>query len=158
MERRDVLGHYFKDDFHAFWSNFTASFVTQPMDVGTEIDSAEPVQMYWYMARPKSTVHPRDVQGVDRAVEAMSAVLLCSVCNDMSNICLNDGTCVDGKCECAIGSYGSLCQVPPIGNGRCDPEYDIPKYNYDGGDCCESTCVSGDVFHCGKDESGFIDV
>lgn len=52
----------------------------------------------------------------------------------------------------------SLFQKPPVGNGRCDPDFDIPIYDWDGGDCCESTCISGDVYHCGKDESGLIDV
>lgn len=128
------------------------------MDLGSEHDAAEPSEMHWYITNQKSTTHPHDVQGVDRSVAALSTVLLCSLCHDEVNVCLNDGVCVDGKCQCSIGSYGSLCQIPPIGNGRCDPEYDVPKYNYDGGDCCESTCMSGDEYHCGKDVTGFVDV
>ncbi|CAB9509428.1 Inherit from bactNOG: outer membrane autotransporter barrel [Seminavis robusta] len=158
MERKRRLGKYFSDHFHAYWSDFAATFITAPMDIGTEYDSATPVELEWHVAKAKDLAHPHEVQFVDRSVAPLDGVFLCSVCHNETNPCLNDGTCVDGQCECLIGSRGSVCQIPPTGNGRCDPQFDIPRYNYDGGDCCESTCTSGDVYHCGKDETGFVDL
>lgn len=133
-ERKYVLGHYFKDDFHAYWSDFASTFISSPTDIGTEYNAAEPVNLKWFVARPKDPKHPHWVQSIDRSVDKKDAVLLCSICNEENNVCLNDGVCNNGECECSIGSFGSLCQIPPIGNGRCDPKYDVPKYDYDGGD------------------------
>lgn len=110
-ERRRLLGRYFTQKFHAYWSDFSAAFITSAMDVGTELNAAEPVMLSWYTAAPKSTLHPHDVQGLDRSLDKLSAVFLCSVCNEENNVCLFDGVCVNGMCECGIGSYGSLCQV-----------------------------------------------
>ena len=126
--RRDKLGHYFLDHFHAYWSDFIASFVTEPMDLGGVKDSAEPTGVHWFAAAPKDLDHPHYVQGIDTAIDSLTAVLLCGVCDDDRNVCMHDGICVEGACECSIGSSGSLCQIPPVGNGRCDPKFDIPKY------------------------------
>lgn len=159
QERRRKLANYFTDHFHAYWSDFVASFMTEPMDIGTEQDAATPVELQWYTAKPKNALHPHEVQYVDRSVAPLDSVLLCELCDHEFNVCLNDGHCnANRRCDCLIGSSGSLCQIPPTGNGRCDPKFDIPKYNYDGGDCCESTCINGDIYHCGKDVTGFVDV
>ena len=42
--------------------------------------------------------------------------------------------------ECPV-SYG-------VGDGWCDSSYNIPECDYDGGDCCESTCVDA-TYPCG---------
>ena len=154
-DKRQLLGQYFMNHFHAYWSDFVASFISEPMDINTEQNSASPVELHWYYAKPKLAVHPHEVQHIDHSVATLESVFLCSLC-DEDNPCLNEGTCVDGRCDCLIGSYGAVCQVPPTGNGRCDTQFDIPKYDFDGGDCCESSCISGEVYHCGKDISGFI--
>ena len=52
----------------------------------------------------------------------------------------------------------NVFQVPPVGNGRCDPDFDIPKYGWDGGDCCASTCISSDDYHCGEDDTGLVEI
>jgi hypothetical protein len=85
--------------------------------------------------------------------------LICASCNYDSNECLHGGICrTDGTCECRNNASGDWCQVQPTYNGRCDTYYNILEYNYDGGDCCESTCVSTDKYTCGKDESGIVDI
>ena len=38
--------------------------------------------------------------------------------------------------------------VADIGNGRCDPELNVPTCGYDGGDCCPCTCVDGPTHSC----------
>jgi hypothetical protein len=156
-ERRRIRGQYFMNHFRAYWSNFDASFVSEPnMDMNTEQNSASPVDLRWYYAKPKVAVHPHEVQHIDKFVHALESMFLCGLCDVGEHPCLNNGACVDRQCHCAIGSFGAICQVPPTGNGRCDAGFDIPKYGNDGGDCCESTFISGDFYHSGKDESGFV--
>ena len=84
--------------------------------------------------------------------------LICASCNDDSNKCLNDGICRSGTCECRNNASGDWCQVQPPPNGHCDTFYNWLEFEYDGGDCCESTCVSTDTYTCGKDESGIVDI
>jgi hypothetical protein len=85
--------------------------------------------------------------------------LICASCDYDSNECLNGGICrTDGLCDCRNNASGDWCQVQPTYNGHCDTYYNKLEYNYDGGDCCESSCVSTDTFTCGKDESGIVDI
>ena len=85
--------------------------------------------------------------------------LICASCNDDTNKCLNGGICrTDGMCKCENGATGDWCQIQPTYNGHCDTYYNKHEFNYDGGDCCESTCVSTDLYTCGKDESGIVDI
>ena len=85
--------------------------------------------------------------------------LICASCNDDTNKCLNGGICRnDGMCKCENGASGDWCQIQPTYNGHCDTYYNKHEFNYDGGDCCESTCVSTDLYTCGKDESGIVDI
>jgi len=78
---------------------------------------------------------------------------LCATCNDEMNPCLYNGIChpENRTCECISGSSGRLCQIPPMGNGRCDDFFNSKEYAWDGGDCCEETCVSTDEHTCGRD-------
>lgn len=110
-DRRRVLADYFSNSFHAYWSDFLAAFVSEPMDIGSEWNAADPTQLGWFVAAPKSPDNQHELQAVDRSLDKLSAVLLCSVCSNATNPCLNFGVCVDGGCQCLIGSSGSLCQV-----------------------------------------------
>jgi hypothetical protein len=84
--------------------------------------------------------------------------LICASCNDDTNKCLNEGICRNGICECRNNATGDWCQVQPTHNGHCDTYYNRLEFEYDGGDCCESTCVSTDEYTCGKDELGIVDI
>ena len=85
--------------------------------------------------------------------------LICASCDYDTNECLNGGICrTDGICDCRNNATGDWCQVEPTYNGHCDTYYNKHEFNYDGGDCCESTCVSTDLYTCGKDESGLVDM
>jgi len=83
--------------------------------------------------------------------------LICASCNDDTNKCLNGGICRSGTCDCENGATGDWCQIQPT-YGHCDTYYNKHEFEYDGGDCCESTCVSTDKYTCGKDESGIVDM
>ena len=77
--------------------------------------------------------------------------LVCRTCNRISNPCLNQGICsVDDTCNCLFGATGDLCQIAPTGNGRCDPLFNTALHDFDGGDCCSSTCISSSEFSCGE--------
>ena len=56
----------------------------------------------------------------------------------------------DGVCDCITGSTGTLCYVPPLGDGKCDLFFNTAEHAYDGGDCCEETCEKGPEFECGS--------
>jgi hypothetical protein len=85
--------------------------------------------------------------------------LICASCDYDSNECLNGGICrTDGLCDCRNNASGDWCQVQPTYNGHCDTYYNSLEFEYDGGDCCESTCVSTDKYRCGKDASGLVDI
>lgn len=55
----------------------------------------------------------------------------------------------DGKCDCIKGSSGTLCQIPPTGNAFCDEYFNTLNFNWDGGDCCEDTCIDSAEYRCG---------
>ena len=75
--------------------------------------------------------------------------LLCGVCLAETNPCRFNNTCVDGQCQCLNGATGSLCQIAPVGDGKCDVAFNTFAFNYDGGDCCRKTCVGNSLHQCG---------
>ncbi|CAM9523721.1 unnamed protein product [Scytosiphon promiscuus] len=68
-----------------------------------------------------------------------------------------DATCVNDD-DITVDMYENCGYVSGIGNGYCDRENNIEECDYDGGDCCECTCVGDglgyDDFHCSQ-YSGF---
>ena len=92
--------------------------------------------------------------------------LICAICDNRKNKCLNGGVCQidgnhtdsNGSCQCVDDATGFFCQIQPTHNGLCNTYFNKPEYNYDGGDCCESSCVSSDTYTCGKDASGIVDI
>ena len=81
---------------------------------------------------------------------------LCAVCNNFNNRCNFDNPCEAGNCVCQNGATGTLCQVVPTGNGRCNTYFNTPAFLYDGGDCCEATCVSA-AHRCGLNHVGNLE-
>ena len=150
VSRQDIA-KYFRNKFHAHWSNYSVAYISNPLDAGTLEDSVSPIGSQWYPAQIKTDIEVDGVQLPDLS-NPLDSVFLCSYCtpDNGTNPCLFDGVCVDHKCECALGASGALCQVSPVSNGRCDPYYNIADLFFDGGDCCEQTCISGDQFQCGK--------
>lgn len=56
-------------------------------------------------------------------------------------------TCVNTLYECA---FSVQCDNPFFfKDGKCDPANNMQACNYDGGDCCGSTCVSQEENECG---------
>ena len=97
--------------------------------------------------------------GGDVAAFIVNIELICANCDDHKNKCLNGGICrTDGMCDCRNNATGYFCQIQPIHNGLCNIFFNTIEFDYDGGDCCESSCVSTDKHLCGKDESGIVDM
>ena len=77
-------------------------------------------------------------------------VLLCSTCStDNDNPCSFNSDCVNGVCQCDNGGSGTLCQIAPLSDGKCDLFFNTPEFAYDGGDCCQATCVGTSDNQCG---------
>jgi hypothetical protein len=133
-------------------SNREASFISDPVNIDSRADMAPyPLELVWHPALAGGSGGPDLSRNIDVA-------LICAVCNDQTNKCLYGGVCYDGSCECAHGASGSLCQITPTSNGYCNTYFNTADFEYDGGDCCERSCVSTDEYTCGKDSSGFVDI
>jgi hypothetical protein len=139
---------------HGYFSDLKVAFISEPMDQDTPQDAATPLGLSFFASSDQGTSN-RTVQSADLA-RPSGAVLLCGICRNDTNPCFYDGICIDGACKCSLGAFGTLCQIPPVGNGHCDPFYNTKEFSYDSGDCCADECVSGDGFMCGKDASGFV--
>ncbi|CAM9177738.1 unnamed protein product, partial [Ectocarpus fasciculatus] len=79
-------------------------------------------------------------------------------CNPLYFACIDpDASCVDD--DDVTAEMAENCEwVIGIGNGNCEEGNNKAECGYDGGDCCECTCVSpsGDSdYYCSKDGSGF---
>lgn len=59
--------------------------------------------------------------------------------------------CLALCCLCVVENL-TECRLDWYSDGECDYQNNDPECQWDGGDCCASTCVSG-LFECG--ESGF---
>mmetsp|Transcript_4368 Transcript_4368/g.10266 ORF Transcript_4368/g.10266 Transcript_4368/m.10266 type:complete len:1616 (+) Transcript_4368:120-4967(+) len=137
---------------HGYWTNYSASFVTEPIDVNTPEDSTDPSRVHWLEANPPDPDRGR-VQGPNLQNDQIDVKLLCASCNNSTNPCFYGGICTaEANCVCDQGekeTAGTLCQIPPSKNGFCDVSFNTPQFNFDGGDCCEGTCVSTRENECG---------
>jgi hypothetical protein len=135
------LADYFEgSSFDASTSLEAFDQVSSVARFDTQADQAGPVGLTW---------SPSVVS--QSSIDMTTTKLVCRACNDAKNPCLNEGICsVQGICECSFGATGDLCQIPPTGNGRCDPFFNTALHSFDGGDCCSSTCVSSQEFRCGE--------
>ncbi|CAN0021304.1 unnamed protein product, partial [Scytosiphon promiscuus] len=77
--------------------------------------------------------------------------------------CANNFACIDPEAPCVDDDDITIntpesCDRNQIGDGWCDEDNNIAECNYDGGDCCECTCMSDvqrdDDWTCGR-YSGF---
>ncbi|KAL3935441.1 MAG: hypothetical protein SGBAC_009038 [Bacillariaceae sp.] len=75
----------------------------------------------------------------------------CQFCDLLKNPCFFEGVCDEqtGVCDCRNGATNALCQDRPLANGICNLFFNSAEHNYDGGDCCRSTCVGS---FCGQDD------
>jgi hypothetical protein len=91
------------------------------------------------------------VQGPNVQNDQIDLKLLCATCDAETNPCLYGGICTaNANCNRVQGEEGgTLCQIPTSGNGKCDVDFNTPRFNYDGGDCCENSCFGTVQHECG---------
>jgi hypothetical protein len=146
----DTISDVFADGrFHAslLQGKGVISFLSDP--VNPAVTSLAPIGLNWHRALYESENNlaaqgDNDLVGTFPGVDPSrpsEAVLSCTVCNDVTNPCEFEGIChSDGTCTCANNAQGVLCQIAPKGDGHCDPYFNTPSFEYDGGDCCGATC------------------
>ena len=144
------LGRYLEREFNCYYSNFTSVFVSETVSFDTPSDTMSPVGLWWY----NSYTNSKSSANLNSQV---TPIFICSRCDNSANPCFfteAGNTCQeDGTCRCHE-STGTLCQVIPSGDGRCNNLFNSPEFNYDGGDCCIDTCINKGNQICGYDPSG----
>jgi hypothetical protein len=141
---KDGLHTFFPPSFHI--SNNTLGSIeaaTEIVSFNTAADeSSAPTSLAWYLPGSFNIAEIDPVIGID-------TVFVCSKCGPLFP-CAYGNTCDDvGKCICGNGESGSLCQVIPIGDGKCNEYFNKREFDFDGGDCCEASCISGSLHQCG---------
>ena len=77
------------------------------MDAGTPVVLASPVENNWF--RVKESLAELGMQEVDDSMSAITTLLTCSMCNNSTNECKSGGECMNGSCDCPVGSAGKSC-------------------------------------------------
>jgi len=139
-------------------TNFHASelqnieFITEPIKFDSPLDKVTPTNERWYSTRG---VEIKDLE----IVLPLDIVMLCEICDEIANPCFNGNRCLpSGQCLCSNGATGKLCQIRPLRDGRCHQAFNTPTFDFDGGDCCKSTCISTDKNSCGvRNEDGKLE-
>jgi len=110
-------------------------YISEPVDTNT--DTGTPLDLQWYHSK-----HPYlgGFPGPDLD-QRVNVIFRCGVCNSETNPCFNEGLCSEGgSCSCRHGASGTFCEIPPVGDGVCQDYFNKEEFEYDGGDCCASTC------------------
>jgi hypothetical protein len=141
---KDGIHTYFPSSFHA--SNSTLGHIEATSDIvnfNTAADeTSAPTSIGWYLPGSYNIAEIDPVLGID-------TVFVCSKCGSLFP-CAYENKCDEtGKCICENGETGSLCQVIPIGDGKCNEFFNRREFDFDGGDCCEGSCSSGSTHKCG---------
>eukprot|EP00586_Coscinodiscus_wailesii_P019031 CAMPEP_0172518068 /NCGR_PEP_ID=MMETSP1066-20121228/290236_1 /TAXON_ID=671091 /ORGANISM="Coscinodiscus wailesii, Strain CCMP2513" /LENGTH=1365 /DNA_ID=CAMNT_0013300363 /DNA_START=216 /DNA_END=4313 /DNA_ORIENTATION=- len=160
------------NNFHVYWSDWwktsIKAFISDPLDIGSPHDAVTPIGVKWYKVKTEKDIYDNKYGTLAAESTSIDVALLCTACNNQTNPCFYNGVCnaksqnntIPASCQCSLGSLGSLCQIPPVGDGKCDQFFNIPALAYDGGDCCEETCRSTSEYSCGEgvvgEENGIL--
>ena len=145
------LEHLFGPSFHASpvtLENIEAT--TEEVHFNTATDETPvPTNLKWLLPESENIFEINPILGIN-------TVLLCKECDDEDNPCAFDNECDSEtrSCKCGNGEKGSLCQVIPLGDGKCDRFFNAIEFDMDDGDCCEASCRSSNNHKCGVLETG----
>jgi len=157
----ETLASFLSGSFHSYYSDYEVAFLSEAVEIDGDKDgTASPLGLEWYHASAAKDVEKFSIQRPDTNRNA-GVNLICGACNNATNPCFFEATCLpNGTCEsqCRHGTKGTLCQIAPLGDGKCDDFFNKKEYDYDSGDCCESTCISTAEFSCGKENFGYTDI
>lgn len=126
---RKRLAEYFQSGFHAYWSNYSVSFVGVPVDVASPFDVNSPIGVRFSRAVAQKKVNQTALYRPGTILS--EAQLLCASCENNDNPCLFEGVCINSTCRCPELSIGVLCEVPPLSNGYCNKEFNTADYDFD---------------------------
>lgn len=129
-------------------------FITQPVVFNTPSDVSTPIGLSWSLVNRGGPTNASQTNGVPTQpldTFDVSQKLFCAVCDNITNPCADENICEQtGQCRCEDGSSGSLCQVRPLSDGFCNNDgYNDDRFSFDGGDCCELSCVDTEEYSCG---------
>eukprot|EP00559_Dactyliosolen_fragilissimus_P000063 CAMPEP_0184874166 /NCGR_PEP_ID=MMETSP0580-20130426/42242_1 /TAXON_ID=1118495 /ORGANISM="Dactyliosolen fragilissimus" /LENGTH=891 /DNA_ID=CAMNT_0027377145 /DNA_START=1139 /DNA_END=3811 /DNA_ORIENTATION=+ len=141
--RNISLKKFISTYFHAYWSKYSAYFMSEPVDVDTPKNILEPVNIRWYHASIK-----KEEGYIQTTALEKDSSFICATCSS-ENLCAYGNRCINETCHCSDGSYGSLCHIPPLQDGVCNTEFNVYQYDYDGGDCCHSCFEKSKSKNCG---------
>lgn len=155
-ERRQAILTYLENDFHAYWSNYTVDFFSEPVSMQTPKDKMSPEGLRWYSTKMAANLIEKQKSTSRLAADQTNyipSIFICKYCNNRTNPCYFGNICPASSqiCNCVTGSSGTLCQKPPTQNGFCDDYFNNLEYQFDGGDCCINKCISGKK-KCGVDK------
>ncbi len=146
--------------FDGYSSNYEVAFFSDPVKILSSNDLALPVLLKWYSATSLLILSNGGRRQTADKKREVGASFICSTCSNQPdagtyNKCFFEGQCQsDNKCACSMESSGTLCQIPPKNDGRCNSYFNTLEFSYDGGDCCLSTCNSSLEYNCGLDSTG----
>ena len=164
-ENQDTADVYSDDDIreilrgfrvYDFDRNLGVRFLSELVDLGTKNDKGTPTGLQWFAAELGG--------GAVLMPDAESRLVVeqqfyCGVCisGSENRDCLFGAPCVDGTCVCDGKNLGSRCEVVPSNDAICNPSFNRPEFDFDGGDCCASTCVDTPTQPCLKSADHLID-
>jgi len=125
----------------------TFEFVSEPVPASN--DQGTPLGLRWHHSRyMEGEIFP--YADISRPSDA---IFQCGKCSAKNNPCLYEGACLDdGTCLCKYGASGNLCDIKPLGDGECNPYFNLESDEYDEGDCCVASCAGQS---CGAGELNF---
>ena len=149
----------FFNSYDSNWTKYSISFLTEEVNFDSPKDFSSPLDLEWYttqMMITNYTLNSRNIQAPDFRMKS-DALLLCKVCDNISNPCLNQGECIRGTCICKHGATGDLCQIHAKSDGVCNTYFNNLEYSFDGGDCCQESCKPiGDDNMCGSNSHNLL--
>ena len=89
------------------WTKYSVSFLTEAMNFDTPKDSSSPIGLDWYTTEKKMTNHALNslkIQAPDFRKKS-DALLLCKICDNISNPCFDEGSLLILSASTSIFSF-----------------------------------------------------
>ena len=102
----EKLVDYFKSEFHGNSSGYVVDFISEPVYINTILDTPSPVDLNWYYPKAVDNKRPDPQYPLTRVPRCVS-------CNELDYPCHNKGDCMNGKCSCRFGTFGSVVSAFP---------------------------------------------
>ena len=131
------------------------TFASEPVRFNTPNDIiSQPENLRWFRVDRQASI----------LTDQVKSRFLCGFCSPISPTtdCYNGFQCnitnssTHGRCpqQCGNWAAGSRCEkvtapAGSLGDSLCNTDYNVAELGYDGGDCCQDTCMGGKNSSCG---------